>query len=283
MERGEHRHAERCARTYVAGAHARGSVSTATRVPSQAAARASHGHPLRGPLSPCHIHPDETETVEPQSPWPGEDSGSDRTGSRSGRSGGSGSASGGGSGDGGAARAVLGTLCTAGCRGASGRSDGGGTSRFTVSGTALARVLARAFGGVDSGGARPISENSAAPHHGRRRRTTCRGCAGLMRRRARVGGCSEAWRELYVRLDTKSAPWSDDNGPRLVFGWRWSEGVLCRTIPSAPHRSIGAGRKRSPLRGRSQGHVRCAHFAPACRVPRSDGSDDSRQTRPKTK
>lgn len=178
MERGEHRHAERCARTYVAGAHARGSVSTATRVPSQAAARASHGHPLRGPLSPCHIHPDETETVEPQSPWPGEDSGSDRTGSRSGRSGGSGSASGGGSGDGGAARAVLGTLCTAGCRGASGRSDGGGTSRFTVSGTALARVLARAFGGVDSGGARPISENSAAPHHGRRRRTTCRGCAG---------------------------------------------------------------------------------------------------------
>ena len=55
---------------------------------------------------------------------------------------------------------------------------GGGTSRFTVSGTALARVLARAFGGVDSGGARPISENSAAPHHGRRRRTTCRGCAG---------------------------------------------------------------------------------------------------------
>ena len=50
----------------------------------------------------------------------------------------------------------------------------------------------------------------------------------------------------------------------------------------AHHRSIGAGRKRSPLRGRSQGHVRCAHFAPACRVPRSDGSDDSRQKRPKT-
>ena len=237
MERGEHRHAERCARTYVAGAHARGSVSTATRVPSQAAARASHGHPLRGPLSPCHIHPDETETVEPQSPWPGEDSGSDRTGSRSGRSGGSGSASGGGSGDGGAARAVLGTLCTAGCRGASGRSDGGGTSRFTVSGTALARVLARAFGGVDSGGARARSARTAPLH------TTVDAGAppaagavpGLMRRRARVGGCSEAWRELYVRLDTKSAPWSDDNGPHLVFGWRWSEGVL----PHHPERTTG--------------------------------------------
>ena len=58
---------------------------------------------------------------------------------------------------------------------------------------------------------------------------------GLMRRRARVGGCSEAWRELYVRLDTKSAPWSDDNGPRLVFGWRWSEGVL----PHHPERTTG--------------------------------------------
>ena len=111
---------------------------------------------------------DKTETVEPQSPWPGEDSGSDHTGTAAvaavwwlGRR-----ASGGGSGDGGAARTVLGTLCTAGCRGASGHSNGGGTSRFTVSGTALARVLARAFGGVDSGGARPISENSAAPHHG---------------------------------------------------------------------------------------------------------------------
>ena len=58
---------------------------------------------------------------------------------------------------------------------------------------------------------------------------------GLMRRRARVGGCSEAWRELYVRLDTKSAPWSDDNGPHLVFGWRWSEGVL----PHHPERTTG--------------------------------------------
>ena len=58
---------------------------------------------------------------------------------------------------------------------------------------------------------------------------------GLVRRRARVGGCSEAWRELYVRLDTKSAPWSDDNGPRLVFGWRWSEGVL----PHHPERTTG--------------------------------------------
>ena len=58
---------------------------------------------------------------------------------------------------------------------------------------------------------------------------------GLMRRRARVGGCSEAWRELYVRLDTKSAPWSDDNGLHLVFGWRWSEGVL----PHHPERTTG--------------------------------------------
>ena len=192
---------------------------------------------------------DKTETVEPQSPWPGGHSGSDRTGSRSGRSGGSGGASGGGSGDGGAARAVIGTLCTAGCRGASGRSDGGGTSRFTVSGTALARVLARAFGGVDSGGARARSARTAPLH------TTVDAGAppaagavpGLMRRRARVGGCSEAWRELYVRLDTKSAPWSDDNGPR--FSFRMALVGRRLAAPSrAHHRSIGAGRKRSPLR-----------------------------------
>eukprot|EP00964_Phaeocystis_antarctica_P162309 scaffold136376_cov172-Phaeocystis_antarctica.AAC.1 len=32
------------------------------------------------------------------------------------------------------------------------------------------------------------------------------------RRRVRVGGCSEAWRELGVRLDTKPAPWLE--GPQ---------------------------------------------------------------------
>ena len=229
---------------------------------------------------------DKTETVEPQSPWPGGHSGSDRTGSRSGRSGGSGGASGGGSGDGGAARAVIGTLCTAGCRGASGRSDGGGTSRFTVSGTALARVLARAFGGVDSGGARARSARTAPLH------TTVDAGAppaagavpGLMRRRARVGGCSEAWRELYVRLDTKSAPWSDDNGPRLVFGWRWSEGVLPHhpvpertTGRSVP---VGSGHHCESPHPRAR-TLRSFRARVPC-VPRSDGSDDSRQTRPKT-
>eukprot|EP00964_Phaeocystis_antarctica_P165288 scaffold145055_cov136-Phaeocystis_antarctica.AAC.1 len=48
---------------------------------------------------------------------------------------------------------------------------------------------------------------------------------GLVRRRVRVGGCSEAWRELDVRLDTKPAPWLKDNGPWLVSGCRWSEGT----------------------------------------------------------
>ena len=125
---------------------------------------------------------------------------------------------------------------TAGCRGASGRSDGGGTSRFTVSGTR--RWLASWRGRLVASTRAALARSArTAPLH-----TTVDAGAppagavpGLMRRRARVGGCSEAWRELYVRLDTKSAPWSDDNGLHLVFGWRWSEGVL----PHHPERTTG--------------------------------------------
>ena len=136
-----------------------------------------------------------------------------------------------------AARAVL-ALRRQGCSGSSGSSDGDGTSLSTASSTALTRVLARAFGGVDSGGVRAISENSTGPHTVDVGAPPDWAAPGLMRRRVRVGGCSEAWRELGVRLDTKPAPWLEDNGPWLVSGCRWSEGVFAhclRTIRCAPH------------------------------------------------
>ena len=122
----------------------------------------------------------------------------------------------------------------AGC--ASGRSDGGGTSR--APGSRVRRWLACWRGRLAASTRAALARSArTAPLH-----TTVDAGAppagavpGLVRRRARVGGCSEAWRELYVRLDTKSAPWSDDNGPRLVFGWRWSEGVL----PHHPERTTG--------------------------------------------
>eukprot|EP00964_Phaeocystis_antarctica_P036662 scaffold20939_cov90-Phaeocystis_antarctica.AAC.1 len=146
---------------------------------------------------------------QPQSPRAGSDGDSDSIGNRSGRGGGPGGASGGGSGGGG--EGCIGTA--AGCGGSSGSSDGDGTPRSTVSSTALTRVLARAFGGVDPGGVRAISENSTGPHTVDVGAPPDWGAPGLMRRRARVGGCSEAWRELGVRLDTKPATWMDDNGP----------------------------------------------------------------------
>ena len=131
---------------------------------------------------------------------------------------------------------MLGTLCTAGCSGASGRSDGGGTSRAPR--CRVRRWLACWRGRLAASTRAALARSArTAPLH-----TTvdagappAGGVPGLMRRRARVGGCSEAWREMYVRLDTKSAAWSDDNGLRLVFGWFWSEGVL----PYHPERTTG--------------------------------------------
>ena len=57
VERGEHPHAECSARTYVIGTHALAPVPTATRVPSQAAVRASPGHPQSCQVSPVSHHP----------------------------------------------------------------------------------------------------------------------------------------------------------------------------------------------------------------------------------
>ena len=136
-----------------------------------------------------------------------------------------------------AARAVL-ALRRQGCSGSSGSSDGDGTSLSTASSTALTRVLARAFGGVDSGGVRAISENSTGPHTVDVGAPPDWAAPGLMRRRVRVGGCSEAWRELGVRLDTKPAPWLEDNGPWLVSGCRWSEGVFAHHPVRTTRRSV---------------------------------------------
>merc|ERR1719272_1689731 len=66
---------------------------------------------------------------------------------------------------------------------------------------ALTRVLARAFGGVDSGGVRAISENSTCPH----------------------------------TVDVGAPPWLEDNGPWLVSGCRWSEGVFAHHCDTAPN------------------------------------------------
>ena len=179
-----------------------------------------------------------------------------------------------------AARAVL-ALRRQGCSGSSGSSDGDGTSLSTASSTALTRVLARAFGGVDSGGVRAISENSTGPHTVDVGAPPDWAAPGLMRRRVRVGGCSEAWRELGMRLDTKPAPWLEDNGSWLVSGCRWFGRRLC--APSgAHHTSIGAGQKCSPLRHRSQRHVRYARLASGCRVPRSGDVGQRLQRRPRT-
>ena len=136
-----------------------------------------------------------------------------------------------------AARAVL-ALRRQGCSGSSGSSDGDGTSLSTASSTALTRVLARAFGGVDSGGVRAISENSTGPHTVDVGAPPDWAAPGLMRRRVRVGGCSEAWRELGMRLDTKPAPWLEDNGPWLVSGCRWSEGVFAHHPVRTTRRSV---------------------------------------------
>merc|ERR1740115_363277 len=101
------------------------------------------------------------------------------------------------------ARAVL-ALRRQGCSGSSGSSDGDGTSLSTASSTALTRVLARAFGGVDSGGVRAISENSTGPH----------------------------------TVDVGAPPWLEDNGPWLVSGCRWSEGVFAHHPVRTPRRSV---------------------------------------------
>ena len=50
----------------------------------------------------------------------------------------------------------------------------------------------------------------------------------------------------------------------------------------AHHTSIGAGQKCSPLRHRSQRHVRYARSASGCRVPRSGDVGQRLQRRPKT-
>ena len=112
------------------------------------------------------------------------------------------------------------------------------TSRSTVSSTALARVLARAFGDVDSRGVCAISENSAVPHTVDAGAPPDCDSPGLIRRGARVGGCSEAWRELGVRLDAKPAPWMDENGPWLVSGWLRSEGVFAHHLVRTTRQSV---------------------------------------------
>merc|ERR1719272_2155745 len=69
---------------------------------------------------------------------------------------------------------------------------------------ALTRVLARAFGGVDSGGVRAISENSTGPH----------------------------------MVDVGAPPWLEYNGPWLVSGCRWSEGVFAHHPVRTTRRSV---------------------------------------------